>query len=393
MSRVAVVYHYFPHYRAPVMTDLVENGRHEYLLVAAREFYRSKIKSWKIPTAYPFVETRCWHFGPMSRWGGTKIFLQGGLVRLALRRDVDCIVYLGNASWPSTWISALVAKALGKRVLFWTIGWMGDEGIVKRWVRRLFYRIADGLLLYGHDAKMKCLQDGLPADSLHVVYNSLDYGAQRKVREAFRRPDDTRAIRMRLFGNAAAMVVCTTRLTAYRRLDLLLEALALLNERGHPVNLLLVGDGDERKSLEEMAARLGVTVHFYGEEYREDILGPLIMSANALVAPGMVGLSAMHSLAYGTPVVTHDDPEDQTPEYEAINPGVTGTLFEHGSIESLADAIAEWTATEDIAVEVRHRCYEVMERFYNPAFQRRVIERAVDGRAADDLFWMHESCV
>lgn len=391
MARVAVVYHFFPHYRAPVMTDLIERGRHDYLLVADKEFYRSSIKSWKIPEHYPFIETRSWYLGPMSRWGCPKIFVQRGLVRLALRRDLDCIVYLGNSFYPSTWVSALLAKATGKRVLFWTIGWMGDEAGVKRWIRKTFHAMADGLLLYGHDAKMKCLKDGLSPEVLHVIYNSLDYERQRPIREKFSRPAGTREIRMRLFGNTDPMVICTTRLTAHRRLDLLLQSLAVLRKRGTRVNLLLVGDGDLRSSLEELAARLEVPVHFYGAEYREEVLGPLVMSANALVAPGMVGLAAMHALGYGTPVVTHSDPDDQAPEYEAIQPGITGTLFEPNNVESLADAIATWTGSEDISSDTRRRCCEVTERFYNPAFQRRAIERAVDGQAADDLFWMREA--
>ncbi len=392
MANVAIVYHFFPHYRAPVMTDLVENGRHDYVLVGARESHRSMIKSWRIPGAYRFVETRAWYLGRTSRWGGPQIFLQAGLIRLALRRDLDCIVYLGNAFYPSTWISALLAKASGKRVLFWTIGWMGGEKGLKRLVRAAFYHIAHGLLLYGHDAKMKCLESGLSPDRLYVVYNSLDYERQRVIREAFREPEDTRNTRLRLFGSTAAMVVCATRLTPQRRLDLLIEALAILQARGRKVNLLLVGDGEERAALAEQAARLGVDVHFYGAEYREEVLGPLIMSADALVAPGMVGLSAMHALAYGTPVVTHADPDDQMPEYQAIRPGINGALFERDNVESLASAIENWTGCEHLSEQRRRDCYGVIERFYNPAFQRQVIERAVDGKVADDLFWLREKC-
>ena len=390
MARVGVVYHFFPHYRAPVMTELVERGRHEYVLVGAREFYRSRIEAWKIPSDYDFVETRCHYVGPMSRWGCPKILVQSGLVRLALRRDLDCIVYLGDAFYPSTWLSTAIAKVTGKRVLFWTIGWQGGEFGLKRWIRKTFYRIADGLLLYGHDAKMKCLRDGLSPESLHVIYNSLDYERQRVVRESFVRTEHMQMVRRRLFGNTDPVVICTSRLTAYRRLDLLLEALARMRSRGRKANLLLVGDGDERASLEAMATRLGITVKFYGPEYKEEVLGPLIMSANVLVAPGNVGLSAMHALAYGTPVVSHADPEAQVPEYEAILPGITGTLFERDNVESLADAIMVWTENEDISEKTRRNCYKVMDRFYNPTFQRRAIERAVDGDPADDLFWMRE---
>jgi hypothetical protein len=96
----------------------------------------------------------------------------------------------------------------------------------------------------------------------------------------------------------------------------------------------------------------------------------------------------MHSLVYGVPVVTHDDWQTQGPEWEAIVPGKSGSFFRAGDVEDLARAIEYWIARPGPDSAVREQCYALIDRFYNPAFQRRAIDRAVDGTPADDLFWM-----
>jgi glycosyltransferase involved in cell wall biosynthesis len=115
------------------------------------------------------------------------------------------------------------------------------------------------------------------------------------------------------------------------------------------------------------------------------------MAAHVTVSPGKVGLTALQSLAYGTPVITHDDPEAQGPEWEAIMPGRTGDFFRRGDVADLARVIRAWTREPVLAPAIRSECPRLIERFYNPVFQRRAIDRAVSGAPADDLFWMREA--
>ena len=46
---------------------------------------------------------------------------------------------------------------------------------------------------------------------------------------------------------------------------------------------------------------------------------------------------AIHALAYGTPVITHDDLDRQMPEVEVISEGLTGAFFKHGDVADLAE--------------------------------------------------------
>jgi len=378
-KRCAVVYHFFPHYRRPVMERLLASAAQTWVLFGdtSGEQVEGTIAAWTPADPDRFVRTR------LRRLPGGLLW-QSGLIGLALSPRYSTIVYLADPHFPATWLSAILARLSGKRVLFWTHGWLRREGFAKRCLRSTFHRLAHGLLLYGRRARVLGIEAGFAAERLHVIYNSLDDEAQLR---ALGTIDDAerRRIRAELFTGdvQTPVVVCTTRLTQVRRLDRLLDAVAELAHRGRRVNVLLVGDGPERTALENQATRLGLTVHFAGACYDESRLARYISCANCTVAPGKVGLTAMHSMAFGVPVLTHADADDQMPEWESIVPGLTGDLFAPGEVTAIAAAIERWTVTAFPSESVRQACLTVISRFYNPSNQVRLIEAAVVGQLAE----------
>jgi len=102
-------------------------------------------------------------------------------------------------------------------------------------------------------------------------------------------------------------VVFVGRLTAQKRVGVLLDALAMLAARGRPLRLTVVGDGPERGSLEARAARSDVAglVTFVGQVAPERVPAHL-RAARLLVLPSVdegLGLVVAEALVAGTPVV------------------------------------------------------------------------------------------
>jgi len=367
-QKVAIIYPFFAHYRAPVLRELMTNGAHDYYLLGDATDPAGSIATIDFKDEPRFIPTR-------TRQLRTSVMWQEGLLAAAWRGDYDCYIFLGNAAWPATWLAALSARLRGRRVLFWTHGWTRPDRGLKRTLRSVFYRLAHSLLLYGHYARDIGLRQGFAPAQLQVIYNSLDFELQRGLLNAISDADRCNT-RLRLFGSTDPVVIASARLTKTKRFDLLIGALGIVN-RTRRVNLLLVGDGPEREALAALAQREHVNAVFEGACYDEHRLAQLFSIANATVSPGNVGLTCMHSLAYGVPVITHDDPEEQMPEWEAITASATGTLFAKGSMESLAAAIEQWTRTSLVAPHTRRRCIESIRNKYHPAVQRRLIDSAV----------------
>jgi glycosyltransferase involved in cell wall biosynthesis len=217
------------------------------------------------------------------------------------------------------------------------------------------------------------------------MYNSLDFDHQQTCAAALR-PQEIAALRARLFGSRSAPVaIATARLTAKKRFDLLIRALGILNRAGKRVDLLMVGDGPERSALESLARTEGVNAVFVGACYEEARLAALFACACVLVSPGEVGLTCMHSLGYGVPVITHGDASRQMPEWEAITPGITGDLFEPDDVEDLARKVDRWTQSPSVPEATRSACLSSIAQRYHAQSQARAIELALSGLPPPNL--------
>lgn len=86
-----------------------------------------------------------------------------------------------------------------------------------------------------------------------VIHNSLAYDKQRAIRERIK-PSD---IYKEHFNNRCPTLIFIGRLTPVKRLDLLIDAVSLLNARNEYYNIVFVGDGEMRSNLEKMYQRKG----------------------------------------------------------------------------------------------------------------------------------------
>ena len=120
-------------------------------------------------------------------------------------------------------------------------------------------------------------------------------------------------------------------------------------------------------------------VTFLGAVYDEELIASLLWNADLCISPGNVGLTALHSMAYGTPVATHNDFAEQMPEYEAIIEGLTGFFFDRNSVDDLEKKLINWFGRKDYdREEIRRRCIARIESKYTPSEQVKVFRRAMN---------------
>src|SRR5690606_20023498 len=104
------------------------------------------------------------------------------------------------------------------------------------------------------------------------------------------------------------------------RLDLLIRATLELSKEIPDVKTVIIGNGEsERERLRNLAHDLGIGGHiiFVDGIYDEERLAPWFMSSRVFCYPENIGLSLIHALWYGVPVVTSDSRSTQNPEIAA----------------------------------------------------------------------------
>jgi glycosyltransferase involved in cell wall biosynthesis len=246
-------------------------------------------------------------------------------------------------------------------------------------MRLAFYRLADRLLVYSERGKELASVAGYPAERVVVIYNSLDLEEANAVVADIERGASRVSPPAAFFSDPdRPTLVCTARLTRVCRFDLLLRSAALMRDEGRPANILLVGDGPMRPELEKLADDLKLDVHFTGAVYDEKRLGNWLYHADLTVSPGKVGLTAIHSMMYGTPVITHGNLDAQMPEVETVVEGETGAFFDQNDERDLARAILGWLEAPLGRDSIREHCRAVIREKWNPHNQARLILHAIE---------------
>ena len=300
-------------------------------------------------------------------------YWQCGVIGL-LRKDYNVYILGGDIICLSTWLFMFLNRLFfHKKVLLWGHGWYGRESSFRAFINKIYLSLADHIMVYGDRAKRLMIQNGSSSRRITPIHNSLSYSKQLDVIK--RIPDNNPFLSH--FKNNHPVVIFTGRLTPVKKINMIVQALSMLKNEGVFVNCVLLGDGPEMQLLKDLVEKLKLNSNFwfYGACYDELTIGSMYWYASVCVSPGNVGLTAIHSLTYGCPVITHNDFSHQMPEFEAITPGKTGDFFECENCSALKETIKKWI---DLSTRnkqsIRKACQDTVQKGWTPEYQIRVIK-------------------
>jgi len=368
MSKKICFFNIFPaHYRKAIFNEMAINLDIDFYFGDKMIHPPQKVDEKSIPGFRGILRNSIIHW---------PLYWQWGVISLLFKPYVAYIT-MGNIWCVSTWFFLILGRFFTKKKFFlWSHGWYGNETVLRGSIKKLFYSLAHDVFVYGEYSKTLMLKNGFRADHVHVIYNSLDYDLQIQQRSQLSKT----SIYPNHFKNNYPNLVFIGRLTPRKQLNLIIEALYFLKEHDYNVNMTFVGDGEAQRVLEEMvlAKNLYDYVWFYGSCYDEDTISELIYNADLCISPGKVGLTAIHSMVYGTPVLTHNSLSNQGPEFEAIVDGCSGCFFEFGNSMSMVNQIKMWLEyTSSHREIIRQCCYRIIDEKYNPHVQVAIMKNVL----------------
>lgn len=373
-TRCILVTEHLSHYRTGVYRELDASSRWEFTFIGGESVKDGSIAG--IPTDAVKHQKKV-----KNTWILNSILWQRGLLKASLNNRSDTAIFTGNVRYLSTWISALVLRLRGAHVLFWTTGWhTRDTNKVLRIIRKLFYKIPHHLLLYGEDGRDIALAEGLPQEKLHVIGNSYSPPSPEVPIE-----DEGYSIPIPPKLDNHWYLGAVIRLNPVKRLSMLIEAAALLRERGENVSVILVGEGSAKDDLRAAAKAYNVPLYLPGGTHAPGTLRKVYEVLDVTVVPEYAGLTTIQSLEHGVPVVTTSDKDVQAPEFRAVIPARTGALFQKGNAISLADAIDRTLrALEKDEQAISAACQEEAVKRWSPHAHAQSILTVLDDFIAEE---------
>lgn len=190
---------------------------------------------------------------------------------------------------------------------------------------------------------------GLDADFIEVIPNGIDLDLYTP------HPEGAEAARPTL--------LFLGRLKKYKRVDLVIEAVARLAAEGSEVELLVGGVGDQLGALRTLASQRGVAhrVSFLGfvtDEEKRRLLRDTWVHVLTSPKEGW-GISNLEAAACGTPTVASDSPGLR----ESVIDGETGLLVPHGDVPALCEALGALLADADRRREMGRKARTFAEGF------------------------------
>ncbi len=289
------------------------------------------------------------------------------------RRRYTHYIVTGENLIIADWLLMVWCRLTGARLLYWTHG--EHEHHAKPSTHRVlsaFYRGAHTLLTYGSSCWPYMVALGCKEERMKAIHNSLDTSVQSRLYAQLKPSEVYRDH----FGNALPVVIYIGRLQQRKKVGQLIDAARLLRDQGRAVNVVLVGDEADATGLHEQVAAEGMErfVWFYGPSYDEARNAQLLYDARVCVCPAAVGLTAIHALSYGCPVVSNDNFETQMPEHEAVVDGVTGSFFHEDDVADLAEKMSHWCGLSAEAREATRRAArQTVEREWSVSYQLEVL--------------------
>lgn len=297
---------------------------------------------------------------------------------LSLLWKYDTFLMIGETHSATTWLFMFLSKFFkNKHIYFWCHGWYGKETKLESFLKHILDKMPSGLFVYGNYAKQLMIKEGFDERKLHVIHNSLAYSKQIETRKKLVKT----TLYKDHFGNDIPNLMFVGRLDPVKKLDMIIKAMSISKSNGNCYNMTFIGGGQEKQRLEDLVKEYGLddNVWFYGPCYDENVLGELIFNADLCVAPGNIGLTAMHCMVFGTPAITHNCFKWQMPEFEAIREGVTGTFFEMDDVQSLSQKIDDWFSLNGSKrEEVRAACMKEIDSSWTPDYQIEVFKKYIE---------------
>ncbi len=189
-------------------------------------------------------------------------------------------------------------------------------------------------------------------NDIEVIYNFIDF-------DRFRRHDKEH-FKKAIAPNGERILVHTSNFRKVKRVEDVIHIFKKVYEK-IPSKLLLIGDGPERRNVEELARQTGLSheIRFLG---KQDAVEELLAISDLFIIPSgseSFGLAALEAMACEVPVISSNI--GGLPEVNVQ--GVTGYLSDVGNVEEMAANAIKILENEEVLSQFRANALKKAKEF------------------------------
>ena len=224
---------------------------------------------------------------------------------------------------------------------------------------RYMLKNAAAILGYSTFAKNFYSSYGVNSDKIFVAYNCVDTD---KIKQDI--PKYTPLVekeKEHLGIKNKKIILFVGSFTKEKQIENLILAYKLIKQKINDVALLLVGEGETKKTIEPLVLDLHLDDVILTGEHINDV-GLYFLMGDVFVLPGQGGLAINQAMAHGLPIVTV--PADGT-ELDMVINGENGYIVKQDDINVLADKIIQILENDTLRQKMKEKSKELVTQKFN----------------------------
>jgi len=345
--RLAIQQRVIPHYRVPFLELLSQQSEIELGVFAGAAQPEEMIASFDNLPGIDFQFTENIHFLK----GKAYLCFQPQFLAWVKNWQPDVLIVEANPRYRSTPAVMRWMKNQNKPVIGWGLGvplYTGTFSFLRNYARIKFLRSFTNIISYSQKGAQQYVQAGVHPNNVFVAVNAtapapMSLPPERKVWTDGYKP----------------IILYVGRLQSRKKLDSLIEVSAQLPEKIKP-QLWIVGDGEARTELENLAAESYPETKFFGEKFGRE-LDSIFNQADLFVLPGTGGLAVQQAMSHALPVIVAEGDGTQS---DLVNEN-TGWNIPPNSPQALLDAISSALSNPELLRQKGLAAYQTIKTSVN----------------------------
>ncbi|MDD4111389.1 MAG: glycosyltransferase family 4 protein [Clostridia bacterium] len=226
---------------------------------------------------------------PVYRIGPFRI--QKSILNKAYSNEFDVIIAMADLHWINN-IFALFAHHKKSKFIFWG-SWFTSKYFIDK-IKVYLAKKANANIFYTENTKKSFASKGINSKKLFTANNTFDIGVRIK---SFENPIKNKVLFVGSFDKRKQLEV------------LIMSFNNIIKSVDKNINLVLIGDGDEKNEIEKLINNLNLKkrIILTGKINEPERLRKYYQETIVSVSYGQAGLSVLQSLGFGVPFITHAD--------------------------------------------------------------------------------------
>ncbi|UCD28451.1 MAG: glycosyltransferase, partial [Planctomycetota bacterium] len=259
----------------------------------------------------------------------------GRLSRLVEKYEPACLMAVGSGGDRMFW-STLAARRMGVPMIVWSHDFPSADHLYFEWTNRRLYRYVQTFVALGQQHRQALInREKIPANKLQVIRNGVDVA---KFHCPQKRPEARQLLNIN--NDETVVIGIIANLRSEKRHDICIEAAAKIHAQRNNCRFAIVGDGPQRKQIEQLAARHDPEESFISMLGECEDLAALIQGLDLVCLTSQwecLSVTMLEAMAAGKAFVA---PRVGSLD-EALIDGETGRFFEPLTSDALTDVLIE----------------------------------------------------